>query len=411
MILLAFIGGSLWVIWSVAAFFMYRPRQISGATVVVTGACSEMGRRLCMQLYARGARVIAWDYSKIKLQELQADVLKATKEAECLDAAGLQGGGRAAGSFHSGAFVVMTVDVSSRLQVQRAAKELDGPLDIIVHAAHTHPSKRLCDRADDSAERLMQTNLLSPLMVVRQLLPLLLSPSNSSLNAGGLPKAAQRRGDYAQVVTLVSAAANYTLSSDSPEYAASQWGMVGMHYSMREWIAQQRCEYMTGGGSGAPSETKATAAAGSRTRCPAREVRTTLLCLNEIQYGVPAVMSSLLLNSPGMPTTVRASSPTTPSSSAASPESDGGGSTGPRGWSTSAYRDSYTQLMQKRNAELDKAAVCCVKAICRGQERYCYTSAWATTVVYPLLMVCPVPWAIRLLRWMQRTPAAAAAEN
>ncbi|CAC9550318.1 short-chain dehydrogenase [Leishmania donovani] len=411
MILLAFICGALWAIWSVASFLMYRPRQISGATVVVTGACSEMGRRLCMQLYARGARVIAWDYSKIKLQELQADVLKATKEAESLDIAGLPGGGRAAGSFHSGAFVVMTVDVSSRLQVQRAAKELDGPLDMIVYAAHTYPSKRLCDRADDSAERLVQTNLLSPLMVVRQLLPLLLSASNSSSNAGGLPKAAQRRGDYAQVVTLVSAAANYTLSADNPEYAASQWGMVGMHYSMREWIAQQRCEYMNSSGSGAPSETKTTAAARSRTRRPAREVRTTLLCLNEIQYGVPTVMSSLLSSSPGMPTTVRAVSPTTPSSSAASPESEGGGSMGSRGWSTSTYRDSYTQHLQKRNAELDKAAACCVNAICRGQERYCYTSAWATTVVYPLLMACPVPWAIRLLRWIQHTPAAAAAEN
>ncbi|GET93308.1 hypothetical protein, conserved [Leishmania tarentolae] len=404
MILLAFLCGTLWVVWLVASFLMYRPRQISGSTVVVTGACSEMGRRLCMQLYARGARVIAWDYSKIKLQELQEDVLKATKEAESLDAAGAQGGGRASDLLRSNDFVVMTVDVSSRLQVQRAVKELDGPLDMIVHAAHTCPSKRLSDRVDDSAERLIQTNLLSPLIVVRHLLPLLFSTFNSSSNAGGLLRATQRRGDYAQVVTLVSAAANYTLSSESPEYAASQWGVVGMHYSMREWIAQKRWEYMSGGGGGTPSETKTMAVAGARTLRPAREVRTTLLCLNEIQYGGPTVINSLLSSSSGIPTTVRETSPT----SAASPESDGCGSVSPRRWTASTHHEAYTQLMQKRNAELDRAAIYCVNAICRGQERYCYTSAWATAVVYPLLMVCPVPWAIRLLRWMQHTPAAAA---
>ena len=74
MILLAFICGTLWLIWWVYAVFAYRPRCLAGTTVVVTGACSEVGRRLCIQLYAHGARVLAWDYSRIKLQELQAEV-------------------------------------------------------------------------------------------------------------------------------------------------------------------------------------------------------------------------------------------------------------------------------------------------------------------------------------------------
>ncbi|AIO02379.1 short-chain dehydrogenase, putative [Leishmania panamensis] len=408
MILLALTCGTLWVIWSIVSFFMYRPRKISGATVVVTGACSEMGRRLCMQLYARGARVIAWDYSKIKLQELQADVLKATEGVESADAASAQGDDRIAGSVHSGTFAVMVVDVSSQLQVQRAAKELDGPLDMIVHAAHAYPFKRLCNRTDDSAERIIQTNLLSPLTVVRQLLPLMLSTSCSSSNASVPLKATQRVGDYAQVVNLVAAASSYTLSSDSPEYAASQWGMVGMHYSMREWISQQRSEYMTGGGNDALSEKKLPAAAATRARQPVREVRTTLLCLNEIQYRVPTIASSFFSSSSGKSTAVLA----TPSSSIGSSEHDGGDGSGARGRSTSTYRSPCAQLMQKRNAELDKAAVCCVKAICRGQERYCHTSPWATTVIYPLLMVCPVPWATRLLRWMQHMPTATAvAEN
>ncbi|KAG5464062.1 hypothetical protein LSCM1_00242 [Leishmania martiniquensis] len=411
MILLAFICGTMWALWSAASFFMYRPRLIIGARVVVTGACSEMGRRLCMALYARGADVIAWDYSKTKLQELQAEVLKAESGVGISDAASAQSSSHAADSFRSGTFAVMAVDVSSRLQVQRAAKELEGSLDMIVNAAHTYPSKRLSDRSEDSAERVVQTNLLAPLVVVHQLLPLLLSKSSSSSSAGGLFKAKQRREDYAQVVNLVSAAASYTLSAESPEYAASQWGMVGMHYSMREWIAQQRNYYMTGVGCGAPSERMAAASKNTRERRPAREVRMTLLCLNEIRQGLSPMASSPWLSSPGMPTGAWATSLKAPSSSAGSPECGEEGSVSPRGRATLTCRDSHTQFLQSRKAELDKATVCCMNAILRGQERYCYSAAWATTVVYPLLMACPVPWAIRLLRRMQHPPAASAAER
>ncbi|KAG5490110.1 hypothetical protein JKF63_00229 [Porcisia hertigi] len=406
MILLIFICGMLWMVWSIASFFMYRPRQISGSTVVVTGACSDIGRHLCLQLYARGARVIAWDYSKIKLQELQSKVLKTTERVDHLDSASVQDDDRVADSLHSRFFVCIAVDVTSRLQVQRAVKELDGPVDIIVNAAHMYPLKGLSGRTDDSAERVIQTNLLSPLMVVRQLLPLLLARDFSS-NAGGLLKATQRRDDYAQVVNVVSASASYSLSPHSPEYAASQWGMVGMHYSMREWIAQQRNEYMTDGVSIAASGKKKMVAATSPPPRLPREVRTTLLYLNEIQHSASTLMSSPLSSSSGMTTVVRVPSPTTQSSSPESLERDGDGGTGARKWSASAYSDSYIQVVQKRNAELEKAAICCVNAICRGQESYCYTSAWASTIVYPLLIACPVPWATRLLRWMQRRPTAA----
>ncbi|KAK7199950.1 short-chain dehydrogenase [Novymonas esmeraldas] len=397
MILLMFVCATLWVVWTIAAFFLYRPRPITGATVVITGACSEMGRRLCMQLYARGARVIAWDYSKIKLQELQADILKA---AEAADHPGTPTGADArttTGPPQSDDFVVVAVDVSSRLQVQRAVKELEGPVDIIVNAAHMRPSKRLGDRGDDSAERVVQTNLLSPLVVVRQLLPQLLT-------ASGTASGHRRRDDYAQVVNLVSADAGYTLTPDIPEYAASQWGMVGLHYSMREWIAQKRSEY-------AADAASARKTSSTRTPPAAREVRMTLVCVNEVQYGMPTVMSSLLSNtSSGLESAARATtSPATPLVPTRSPERDSGSGSGSRGRAAPTNRDTYLQALQRRNAELDRAAAGCVSAICRGQERYCHTSSWATSVFYPLAMACPVPWATRILRWMQRSTSSTAA--
>lgn len=422
MILLVFMCATLWAIWIVVAFFRYRPRPILGATVVVTGACSELGRRLCAQLYARGARVVAWDYSKLKLQELQADVLKAalgsdaSSDASCApeggNRAGSGSGGAPAGLQPSDDFMIMAVDVSSRLQVQRAAKEMEqlGAVDVIINAAHTYPTKPLSDRADDSAERVLQANTLAPLWVVRQLLPLLLARSSTSpmtsttTAAGATARGARRRDDYAQVVNIVATSADYTLDSDSPEYAASQWGAVGLHYSMRDWIAVLRNSNGRKGAAAAPVTGSAS------TPTAAREVRMTLLCLDDVQLGTPTALSASL------PTAAAraASSPTTPSTSPAtgSPERDSG-VLGARGRAASStYRDSYTQAVQRRNAELDRAAGCCVDAICRGQERYCHRAAWSTTVMYPVMMAFPLPWAARLLRWWQnrKTAAAGAAE-
>jgi NAD(P)-dependent dehydrogenase (short-subunit alcohol dehydrogenase family) len=410
MILLTLICGTLGLIWWVYVVFAYRPRSLAGATVVVTGACSEVGRRLCVQLYARGAHVIAWDYSRIKLQELQLEVQRVAVSA---------------GAGSDSTFTFAAVDASSRVQLQRAAKEVDGPVDIIINAAHTCPTKPLHDRSDDSVDRVFQANLVSPLLVVRQFLPSLLATAER----GGSQRHARRRDDYAQVVNIVCAAGNYAVAADAPDYAASQWGMVGMHYSMRAWIEQERRALTqpphsgdsetTGGKSKGVANTSGAAgvsgsANGRGGLHHARGVRTTLLCLNDIQNGIPTALNSMLAPASAMlsgavtsfssPNT--ASGPDTPSRDDASTNGSGGSNARVVRPASSSH-EGYAATLQKRSAELDRAVACCITAICRGQERYCYGASWRTTVLYPLVMTCPLPWAERMLRWLQRSSSTA----
>ncbi|KPI88596.1 hypothetical protein ABL78_2329 [Leptomonas seymouri] len=393
MILLTLICGTLWLAWWVYSLFAYRPRRLAGATVIVTGACSDVGRRFCTQLYAHGARVIAWDYSRIKLQELQAEVQRVEVT---VSANGIRSSNS---SYIDSHFFISSVDVSSRMQLQRAAKDIDGPIDIIVNAAHTYPTKPLHSRADDSVDRVFQANLVAPLLVVRQLLPSLLSKRGS-------------RDDYAQIVNIVCSRGNYVVATHAPDYAASQWGLVGLHYSMRSWIAQERAMYMHCSNerkddvsSGVPSGTSnsSTSAAmatgggsgpGGRGMQNAREVRMTLLCLDDIQSGFPTTLSSML--APFYTTK-------TPDRDEATASSGGGGNDRCVARSGSLPHDAKASMLQKRNAELDRAVACCMAAICRGQERCCYATSWTTTFIFPVVMLCPLPWAERLLRWLQRS--------
>ncbi|KPA80194.1 hypothetical protein ABB37_05175 [Leptomonas pyrrhocoris] len=424
MILLSFICGTLGLIWWVYTIFAYRPRRLAGATVVVTGACSEVGRRLCIQLYACGARVVAWDYSRIKLQELQVEVQRVVVAVP--DSASSS----SSSSYFGNHFVITAVDASSRMQVQRAAKEIDGPVDVIINAAHAYPSKPLHDRNDDSIDRVVQTNFVSPLLVVRQLLPSLMSTADS----GAVSQSARHRDDYAQVVNIVCAAGNYVVAAHAPDYAASQWGMVGLHYSMRAWIAQERAMYTqssagrkdaaagekckgTSSGGGSSSNTAATTGTGEgsgpvvgRGVQRAREVRTTLLCLNDVQNGIPTALNSLLAPASSM-RNAPSSSSTTPDRDDVAASSSGSGSGARAARASSSPREGYTLNLQKRNAELDRAVACCMAAICRGQERYCYASSWTTTLISPMAMLCPLPWAERLLRWLQRSCVPVAASE
>lgn len=400
MILLAFICGTLWLIWWVYAVFAYRSRCLAGTTVVVTGACSEVGRRLCIQLYAHGARVLAWDYSRIKLQELQAEVQRIAVSESTASV-----NNSSSSNSDDGRFIISAVDVSSRMQVQRAAKEVEGPIDMLINAAHTYPVKSLHDRADDSVDRVFQTNLVSPLLVVRQLLPSLFATEDATTMttttaaaAAATSKHAHRRGDYAQVVNIVCGASNYAVSAHAPDYAASQWGMVGLHYSMRAWIAQERAAAAAARTQTAKSNSEKGDDAWSGNLHVVhhpREVRTTLLCLNDIQNGVPTVLSSILASSPNT-----LASPKTPGQEdAAGAARSSSGSRASNAVTTAS--ESYTSTLLRRNAELDRAVACCMAAIRRGQERYCYASSWRTTVLLPLAMLCPLPWAERLLSWLQ----------
>lgn len=443
MLLLTFILLSVWVVYGSYSLFAHRPRSLKGSTIVITGACSEVGQRLCHLLHGRGARIIALDYSRVKLNGLQEAVLRAAEnegpgirtdrrtginedEEEQVSkdgsrGAALRGTSGAAPAAASGSastaaasFLVVAVDPSSRLQVQRVAKEIQEPVDILINAAHVTPGKPLHDSADDAAERMQQAQLLTPVTLLRQLLPRLMirTAAKSSSGSAMLLPWQRRRGDedYAQVVFITMADANFCVSDASPDYAATQWATAGWCYSLPAWLARVRaalasperhvdCTLFTS------AERETALARGPK---GLREVRVTLLSIDKVSeatsYPVGAVYSIATGSLAGSPTT------TGPRQESAGRDEDGRGGDWSAHSSQPPYRTAAQKAAQRRRAELDGIALKCVDAISRGESRRLITAGgWTSsavaavkhTLLYPLCLMLPFSWASRVLRLLQ----------
>lgn len=490
MILLIFICLVLWLVWTLYRIFGYRYRSFAGRVVLVTGACSEVGRRLCVQLHTEGASVIAWDYSKIKLDELRHEIITGgggggggvssfTSSASADAAAALSttsasgsGGGYSRGSpasaafsnrgaaasspapagstsspvgsglspassnlnsnavgggggcgvrrqssgsnninSHRAFFEVAMVDVSSRLQVQRAAKDLLAILpgltgsnssnhvacvDVILNASHAGPGRPLADRSEDTIERMNAVNAVAPLLLARLLCPLMMERREggqfvtftSSFGGYRTRGGAYSRGTGASAIGLSSrgggsadgegtTAAAVELSgglfdADSPDYAASQWGATGAHHSVTAWLRRLR----------------------GQERLPG-EVRTTLVAMDAMQVTSTAYASPAGRSRSGSPYRGATSPATsTPSATAdndgvAAASKDGTGTGGSGGRS-----DAPSPALA-----MDRLVQRCLRAIGRGEESF--TDAYGAALT-PLVMVLPAPWMTAVLRLVSR---------
>lgn len=405
MILLFFLCVVLWFAWGVYRFFGYRYHGFAGRVVLVTGACSEVGRRLCVQLHAEGASVIAWDYSKVKLDELQRDILSlqlhsngSSRSSSTTPVPTSPAGGSSSpsppasagaqgkrtplpGTGGSTFFEVAMVDLSSRLQVQRAVKELlaslpvlcashrqqvriGGGVDMVFNAAHANVGKPLLERGEDTIEKAVATNTMAPLLLAKLLCPLMLE-----------------RKEGGHFVTLTAALGASLIDAASPDYAASEWGAVGAHYSVRAWLQQlQRDDKLPG------------------------EVRTTLISLDAVQlgllpYGGPAA-TSVTAASSALNRTSATSAATgllrgnRDSSSEPNGETD---SSGKLDAINGANATGFTPVnpAQAASLALDRVVQRALRAVGRGEESYCPSYRAALS---PLAFVLPVPWMSAVLK-------------
>ncbi|EPY20921.1 short-chain dehydrogenase [Strigomonas culicis] len=333
MILLALIVVTLWFVWRVYHLFAYTTHSLEDKTVLVTGACSELGRRLCLELYQQHqANVIAWDLSRLRLEELRREALTTGPNAAP--------GAPAGKNF----FVIMNVDVTSRIQVARSIREMQShtvqtpataaaaaapvsgntsKIDIILNAAHAVPATPLQDCEDDALDRLHQTHAGTPLQLARSLVPAMLQRKSG--------------GQYVTVVHSCMAGVAGGVRAAAPDYAATQWEAVGLHGSLQAWARQLRRQQQAPG-----------------------ELACTLLYLRDVALGVPGA--------PGP-------------AAAADPEAPDGGE-----GSAKAISESD---------RLDWVAADAVKAIARREERY---GMGLLDYVLPLGLALPSPWCARLLR-------------
>ena len=163
---------------------------LSGATVLITGGGSGLGRRLALGAARRGSRVVIWD-------------LDAGRGAAVRDEIRADGGSAEA----------YVVDVTDR-QAVKAAADVAGPVDVLVNNAGVVSGRPLLEAADEAIERTMNVNVMALYWVTRAFL-------------GGM--ANRRRGT---VVTVASAAGLVGVARQT-DYSASKFAAFGFNESLR----------------------------------------------------------------------------------------------------------------------------------------------------------------------------------
>ncbi|HAM45271.1 MAG TPA: short-chain dehydrogenase [Propionibacteriaceae bacterium] len=163
---------------------------LAGSTVLVTGGGSGLGRELCTQASARGAKVIVWD----------RDPEAARQTAESCGGSWAQ------------------VDVTDADAVSAAATELS--VDILINNAGVVTGKPLLEASENQIRRTFEVNTLAGFWTSRALLPGMLTR------------------DRGMIVTIASAAGLVGVAKQT-DYSASKWGAVGFTESLRAELRSQ----------------------------------------------------------------------------------------------------------------------------------------------------------------------------
>lgn len=179
---------------------------LRGSTVLITGAGSGIGRRMALGAARRGARIVVWDLSPERGQQVRDEVRAAGAQAEAF-----------------------TVDVSDAESVRVAAADTlaaVGGIDVVVNNAGVVSGRRLLDATDAGIERTFGVNVLALFWVTRAFLPGMLE---------------RRRG---AVVTIASAAGLVGVAKQT-DYSASKHAAVGFDESLRAELRTARSPVST----------------------------------------------------------------------------------------------------------------------------------------------------------------------
>lgn len=134
--------------------------ELTGRTIIVTGAASGIGRGTALRLARDGAHVTALDVSPQGLAELAAEV---------------------AATDLAGTLVTGEVDISDEDSVVRAvggAVAAHGGLDAIVNAAAIHYGDHTHEMSLERWNRLLAVNLTGTFLMTREALPALLESAH-----------------------------------------------------------------------------------------------------------------------------------------------------------------------------------------------------------------------------------------
>lgn len=169
---------------------MPKGTRLAGATILITGGGSGLGRSMAVQAARRGSRVLIWDI----------DAGRGTAVRDSIRAAG-------------GLAEAQALDVTDREAV-KAAAAVAGPVDVLINNAGVVSGRKLLDATDQDIERTMNVNVMALYWVTRAFL-------------GGM--AGRGRGT---VVTVASAAGLVGVARQT-DYSASKFAAFGFNESLR----------------------------------------------------------------------------------------------------------------------------------------------------------------------------------
>ena len=166
---------------SIASFFFPGPfmKDLSGETVVVTGAAGGLGQLVASKMARMGAKMV--------LLDLNAEMLaEAKKQVEAAQAEGAKSRGTKARGVST--YVVNLADRQATNQTMAAVIKQAGPITILVNNAGVVTGKRMVECADEMMELSVQVNTISHFWTVKAVL-------------GGMMEA-----NHGHIVTISSAA-------------------------------------------------------------------------------------------------------------------------------------------------------------------------------------------------------------
>ncbi|CAH1774890.1 unnamed protein product [Owenia fusiformis] len=178
----------------------YRAKDVSGETVLVTGAGSGLGRLMSIRFAKLGCRLVLWDINKAGLDE----TANAVKQ-------------------HGAISYTYVCDLSSRDDIYTAAdkvKQEVGSVDILVNNAGIVTGKKFLDCPDSLIQKTMEVNTSAHFWTCKAFLPAMLDKN------------------HGHIVNVASSAGLVGVNGLA-DYCASKFAAVGFDESLRyEFIAQ-----------------------------------------------------------------------------------------------------------------------------------------------------------------------------
>jgi NAD(P)-dependent dehydrogenase (short-subunit alcohol dehydrogenase family) len=177
--------------------------NLSGTTVVITGAGSGIGRATALLAVEKGARLVLTDVSADTLEETVQLVADAGGTVE-----------------HHEAFDVRDVDAVDAFAAR--THEITGPVDVVMNVAGISTWGRIQDLTTEHWRRTVDIDLMGPIHVLAAFVP---------------PMIEARRGGH--VVNVSSAAGLFGLPIHAP-YSAAKFGLRGVSEVLRFDLAPHR---------------------------------------------------------------------------------------------------------------------------------------------------------------------------